>query len=89
MKNPARKMTFAIILGFVLFDAGFSFAQNNSIICNDEIIIYASEDEHSEERRREFWEKFRETVKPREKPPNESERPHEVHPREIHPHESK
>lgn len=86
MKNPARKITFAIILGFLLFDAGFSFAQNNPIICNDKIIIYASEDNDSEQRKREFWEKFRETVKPRE-PPHEAEHPREVHPREVHPHE--
>ncbi len=87
MKNPAGKLISAIILGTVFFNAGFSFAQNKEIISTDETKIYFSEDENSAERKREFWEKFRESVKPREEKPHEEERPREVHPHEVKPHE--
>ena len=87
MKNPAKKISAVIILGAVLLDAGFSFAQNNETFYNDETKIYLSEDEDSAERKKEFWEKFRETVKPREKNPREEEHPREVHPEEVRPEE--
>ena len=87
MKIPAKKIIIAIIFGGVFLDAGFSFAQNNEIFYNAETKIYLSEDEDSAERKKEFWEKFRETVKPREKNPREEEHPREVHPEEVRPEE--
>ncbi len=87
MKIPAKKIFVATVLGAVILNAGFSFAQNNEHIHKNENIIYLSEDEDSAERKREFWEKFRESVKPREEHPSEAEKPREVHPREVHPHE--
>lgn len=88
MKFPAKKIIAAMIFGGVLLDAGFSFAQNAEIIFNHEK-IYLSEEQESSERKREFWEKFRESVTPREKNPGEADKPKEVHPREIHPQEIK
>lgn len=86
MKNPAKKISAAIILGATLLDARFSFAQNNEIFYNSETKIYLSEEDDSADRKKEFWEKFRETVKPREKNPREVH-PEEIHPEEVHPHE--
>ncbi|MBQ7706074.1 MAG: hypothetical protein IJT73_11745 [Selenomonadaceae bacterium] len=82
MKIPAKKIVVAILLGGVFLNAGFSFAQ-----IKEPQKIYLSEDEGSEERKREFWEKFRESVTPREKNPPREERPKEVHPREEKPRE--
>ena len=87
MKFPAKKIITAIIIGGIFFNAGLSFAQSNKFISVKHTKIFLSEDEESSERKREFWEKFRESVKPREKPPRESQKPREVHPREIHPRE--
>lgn len=88
MKIPAKKIITAIIFGAVMFNAGFSFAKNNDTT-NENFIYFSEEHDHDrEERKREFWEKFRESVKPREKPPSESNKPREVHPREVHPRES-
>lgn len=88
MKIPAKKIIIAIFLGALIFNAGFSFAKTNEIVYPNKNFIYLSEDEASEERRREFWEKFRETVKPREKnPPPAAEKPREVRPREVYPRE--
>lgn len=86
MKISAEKIITAIIIGGIFFNAGLSFAKSNEIISVNHTKIYFSEDEESAERKREFWEKFRESVKPRENPPHE-ERPREVHPREEHPRE--
>lgn len=83
MKFPAKKIITATIFGAIILNAGFSFAQNKEP--HEKILTYFSERHDSEERKREFWEKFRESVKPREKPPSESNRPREVHPREVHP----
>ena len=86
MKISAKKIITAIIVGGIFFTAGLSFAKCHEIISVHHTKIYFSEDEESSERKREFWEKFRESVKPREKHPHE-ERPREEHPREVHPHE--
>ena len=88
MKFPAKKIIVAIIFGGVLLDAGFSFAQNTAFIFDNHKKIYLH-DKESSERKKEFWEKFRESVTPREKNPDEADKPKEVHPREIHPHEIK
>lgn len=86
MKIPAKKIIVATIFGAVILNAGFSFAKNNEPA--NENLIYFSEEHDSEERKREFWEKFRESVKPRQKHPSESNKPREVHPREVHPRET-
>ena len=86
MKIPAKKIIVAIIFGGVLLNAGFSFAQSNEFIFDNQEKIYLHDRERSE-RKREFWEKFRESVTPREKNPGKSDKPKEVHPKEIHPHE--
>ena len=85
MKSPAKKIITAIISGTLLLNAGLLFAKT------PEIILYHhgenshdDEDKESEERRHEFWEKFRESVKPREKEP-----PKEVQPEEVEPEEEK
>ena len=88
MKISAKKIITAIIVGGIFFTAGLSFAKSHEIISVNHTKIYFSEDEESSERKREFWEKFRESVKPREKHPHE-EHPREERPREIHPHEIK
>ena len=82
MKSPAKKILTIMILGTIFFNAGLSFAQNDT---DAETEIYSAEDEEnaSAERKREFWEKLRESVEPREKPPEESENPREVHPQEV------
>ena len=86
MKFPAKKIIIAIILGSVFLDAGFSFAQSTKIIFDNHEKIYLH-DKESSERKKEFWEKFRESVTPREKNPREADKPKEVHPKEIHPQE--
>jgi len=87
VKFPAKKIIVAIILGGVLLDAGFSFAQSTEFIFDNRKKIYLH-DKESSERKREFWEKFRESVTPREKNPGEADKPKEVHPKEIHPQEA-
>lgn len=87
MKSPAKKLIIAMILGGVLLNAGLLFAQNiEAVPIENEIEICSAEDNESAERKREFWDKFRESVTPREKdPPPVAENPREVHPEEIHP----
>lgn len=88
MKISAKKIVTAIIVGGIFLNAGLSFAKSHEFISVNHAKIFLSEDEESSERRREFWEKFRESVTPREKPPHE-ERPREIHPHEEHPREVK
>ena len=95
MQSPAKKIMTAIISGVLLINAGLSFAQSKEIIFNSqENVVQTSEDETSTEQRQEFWEKFRESVKPREKDPPreknpapEKDPPREVNPKEIPNHE--
>ena len=90
MKSPAKKIIIAIICGSVLLNAGLSLAQTNYFFSTgNEIEICSSEDAESAERKREFWEKFRESVTPREKDPPETDTPKEVHPEEVNPKEVK
>lgn len=84
MKSPAKKITTAIISGILLINAGLSFAKNQDVIFyNQETKVQTNEDEGSTERRQEFWEKFRESVKPREKDPPREVKPDEVHNEEV------
>lgn len=86
MKSPAKKIITSLILGTVLFNAGLLFAKDSENICNDnEIKTYASEED--ERRREEFWNKFRESVTPREKEPPKEVHPRETPPKEVHPEE--
>ena len=90
MKSPAKKIIMAIIFGAIFLDAGLLFAQNEEEVrTDDEVKIYASEDEESAERRKEFWDKLRESVTPREKEPPKEVRPNEVKPKEKKPKEAK
>lgn len=84
MKSPAKKITVAIISGILLINAGLSFAKSHEVIFqNPEIKLQTNEDEGSTERRQEFWEKFRESVTPREKEPPREVKPDEIHSKEI------
>ena len=84
MKSPAKKITTAIISGILLINAGLSFAKSQDVIFyNQETKLQTNEDEGSTERRQEFWEKFRESVKPREKEPPREVKPDEVHNEEV------
>lgn len=84
MKSPAKKITVAIISGILLINAGLSFAKSHEVIFqNPETKVQTNEDEGSTERRQEFWEKFRESVKPREKEPPREVKPDEIHSKEI------
>lgn len=79
MKSPAKKIVIAIISGALFLNAGLLFAKSHEVIyCQQENNLQANEDGESSERRQEFWKKFRESVKPREKKP-----PKEVHPNEV------
>ena len=91
MKSPLKKIVTAIIFSAVLFNGGFSFAQNNEMIFyHQEDKIQLHSDNESSERKREFWEKFRQSVTPREKPPPaKAPPPREVKPREEKPREEK
>ena len=91
MQSPAKKIMTAIISGTILINAGLSFAQSNEIIFyNQENVVQTSEEETNADRRQEFWEKFRESVTPREKdPPREKESPREENPKEIQSEETK
>lgn len=90
MKSPAKTIISAMIFGIVFLNAGLVFSKTNDIDSSiSETIISANKDETVTEKRREFWEKFRESVKPREETPRESEKPQEIHPHEIHPEEEK
>lgn len=90
MKSQLKKIVPAIIFSAVLFNGGFSFAQNNEIIFyHQENKIQLQSDNESSERKREFWEKFRQSITPREKHPPREEKPREEKPREEKPREEK
>lgn len=88
MKSRTKKILIAILFGSIFLNSGFLFAKNHSEPCHDNQTKIFLDDKNSEERKKEFWDKFRESVKPREKNPPEAEKPREVHPREIETNES-
>ena len=93
MKSPAKKIITAIISGIVLLNAGLSFAQSNEIIFYHNEETTSASDKESAERKREFWEKFRQSVTPKpppaKAPPRPKDPPKEVKPEEKRPQEVK
>ena len=87
MKSRTKKILIAILFGSIFLNSGFLFAKNHTEIHYDNHTKIFLSDKNSEERKKEFWDKFRESVKPREKNPPEAEKPREVNPREVHPRE--
>ena len=84
MKSPAKKIITAVISGTLLINAGLSFAKSHEVIfLNQETKLQTNEDEGNTDRRQEFWEKFRESVTPREKEPPREVKPDEIHNEEV------
>jgi hypothetical protein len=82
MKSPAKKIITATIFGALFLNAGFSFAKSHEVTFYNQEVQF-SENEDSTERRQEFWEKFRESVTPREKDPPREVKPDEIHNEEV------
>ncbi len=87
MKRLARILIPAVLIASAILVAGHSSASSNN--SSDYLLepVYLSESKGDADKRKEFWDKFRESVTPRENRPRESKSPREVKPREVHPKE--
>lgn len=84
MKRLARILITAVLMTSAILVAGHSSASSNNYVFES---VYLTENKDDADKRKEFWDKFRESVTPRENKPEESHSPREVKPREVHPHE--
>ena len=87
MKRLARILISAVLMASAILVAGHSSASSNN--SSDYVFepVYLSESSDASNKRKEFWDKFRESVTPRENKPREKDSPREVKPREIQPKE--
>ncbi|MBO4400340.1 MAG: hypothetical protein J5809_00670 [Selenomonadaceae bacterium] len=87
MKRLARILIPALLMASAILAAGHSSASSNNL--NEYVFesVYLTDSKNDADKRKEFWDKFRESVTPREKKPGEAHSPREVKPREVHPRE--
>ena len=87
MKRLARILIPAVLMASAILVAGHSSASSNNFSEHAFKPVCLSEPKDDADRRRKFWDKFRESVTPRENKPEESKAPREVKPREVQPKE--
>lgn len=94
MNRLAKNFISAALIGSALLVAGLSSASSSGVnhasienTIDTQAEINLSEDSDHSSKREEFWEKFRQSVTPKEKDPEESPEPKEVRPKEVHPKE--
>lgn len=72
MKSAAKKFITAMIFGTFILNAGFSSAQDNKVIFyQQKAEVQPQPDNKNSDRKKEFWDKFRQSVTPREEKPSQ------------------
>lgn len=87
MKRLARILIPAVLMASAMLSAGQSSASGDNFSDYVPEPAQLSEQRDDADKRREFWDKFRESVTPKENNPREKDSPREVQPREVHPRE--
>lgn len=82
MKRLAKILIPAVLMASAILVAGHSSASSNND-CVFEPAVQLSERKGDADKRKEFWDKFRESVTPRENKPRQQNSPREIPPKAV------